>query len=177
MTSINSGPNITIYFGVPSVCSPSLVLVRCSNSEAATEMSTSGGVEVKRAFIGAGCNRIVNNVSWGASDFLAFGSQNAVVIFSPKVLLFFSFFNLTISYYHSSYFLFLFSFFNCRLLRFWLHFRVTRLLSTAPTGFLVLNLLSKVPSFFSFLFFPGHSLFYNFVHFLSCCLIFFLIKK
>ncbi|PON34199.1 Guanine nucleotide-binding protein, beta subunit [Parasponia andersonii] len=43
-----------------------------------------GGVEVKRAFIGAGCNRIVNNVSWGASDLVAFGAQNAVVIFSPK---------------------------------------------------------------------------------------------
>lgn len=44
-----------------------------------------GGVEVKRVFIGAGCNRIVNNVSWGASDLVAFGAQNAVAIFCPKV--------------------------------------------------------------------------------------------
>ncbi|KAF4350995.1 hypothetical protein F8388_021702 [Cannabis sativa] len=43
-----------------------------------------GGVGVKRVFIGAGCNRIVNNVSWGASDLVSFGAQNAVVIFSPK---------------------------------------------------------------------------------------------
>ncbi|GMN38645.1 hypothetical protein TIFTF001_007862 [Ficus carica] len=52
-------------------------------------MATSGGgdddgVEVKRAFIGAGCNRIVNNVSFSASDLVALGSQNAVAIFSPK---------------------------------------------------------------------------------------------
>ncbi|XVF02220.1 hypothetical protein REPUB_Repub04eG0156800 [Reevesia pubescens] len=40
--------------------------------------------EVKRLFIGAGCNRIVNNCSWGASDLVAFGAQNAVAIFSPK---------------------------------------------------------------------------------------------
>ncbi|MBA0725460.1 hypothetical protein Golax_022049 [Gossypium laxum] len=40
--------------------------------------------EVKRLFIGAGCNRIVNNVSWGASDLVSFGAQNAVVIFCPK---------------------------------------------------------------------------------------------
>lgn len=42
------------------------------------------GVEVKRVFIGAGCNRIVNNVSWGACDLVSFGSQNAVSIFCPK---------------------------------------------------------------------------------------------
>ncbi|XP_062110029.1 elongator complex protein 2 [Humulus lupulus] len=47
-------------------------------------MSNSGGVGVKRVLIGAGCNRIVNNVSWGASDLVSFGAQNAVVIFSPK---------------------------------------------------------------------------------------------
>ncbi|PIN23701.1 RNA polymerase II elongator complex, subunit ELP2, WD repeat superfamily [Handroanthus impetiginosus] len=41
-------------------------------------------VEVKRAFIGAGCNRIVNNVSWGACDLVSFGAQNAVAIFCPK---------------------------------------------------------------------------------------------
>ncbi|XVE92618.1 hypothetical protein REPUB_Repub01dG0113600 [Reevesia pubescens] len=35
--------------------------------------------EVKRLFIGAGCNRIVNNVSWGASDLFSFGAQNASV--------------------------------------------------------------------------------------------------
>jgi hypothetical protein len=43
------------------------------------------GVEVKRVFIGAGCNRIVNNVSWGASGFVSFGASNAVAIFNPKV--------------------------------------------------------------------------------------------
>ncbi|XP_061992695.1 elongator complex protein 2 [Rosa rugosa] len=51
-------------------------------------MSTVGGgrseVEVKRVFIGAGCNRVVNNVSWGACDLVAFGAQNAVAIFDPK---------------------------------------------------------------------------------------------
>ncbi|GFP84690.1 elongator complex protein 2 [Phtheirospermum japonicum] len=41
-------------------------------------------VEVGRVFIGAGCNRIVNNVSWGACDLLSFGAQNAVAIFCPK---------------------------------------------------------------------------------------------
>ncbi|KAG8382847.1 hypothetical protein BUALT_Bualt05G0121000 [Buddleja alternifolia] len=41
-------------------------------------------VGVERLFIGAGCNRIVNNVSWGASDLLSFGAQNAVAIFCPK---------------------------------------------------------------------------------------------
>lgn len=41
-------------------------------------------VEVKSVFIGAGCNRVVNNVSWGASDLVSFGSQNAVAIFCPK---------------------------------------------------------------------------------------------
>ncbi|KAF8407254.1 hypothetical protein HHK36_006381 [Tetracentron sinense] len=46
--------------------------------------SGGGGVEVERAFIGAGCNRIVNNVSFGACDLVAFGSQNAVAIFCPK---------------------------------------------------------------------------------------------
>ncbi|KAF8407255.1 hypothetical protein HHK36_006382 [Tetracentron sinense] len=46
--------------------------------------SGGGGVEVERAFIGAGCNRIVNSVSFGACDLVAFGSQNAVAIFCPK---------------------------------------------------------------------------------------------
>ncbi|KAG6757723.1 hypothetical protein POTOM_038045 [Populus tomentosa] len=41
-------------------------------------------VEVKSVFIGAGCNRVVNNVSWGASDLVSFGAQNAVAIFCPK---------------------------------------------------------------------------------------------
>lgn len=40
--------------------------------------------DVKRVFIGAGCNRIVNNVSWGASGLVAFGAQNAVAIFCAK---------------------------------------------------------------------------------------------
>ncbi|XP_031251939.1 elongator complex protein 2 [Pistacia vera] len=44
----------------------------------------SSEVEVNRVFIGAGCNRIVNNVSWGASGFVSFGSQNAIVIFCPE---------------------------------------------------------------------------------------------
>lgn len=49
-------------------------------------MSMNGGADVNRLFIGAGCNRIVNNVSWGACDLVAFGAQNAVAIFCPKVL-------------------------------------------------------------------------------------------
>ncbi|XP_057757735.1 elongator complex protein 2 [Arachis stenosperma] len=47
-------------------------------------MQSSGTVGVKRVFIGAGCNRIVNNVSWGASGFVSFGAHNAVAIFCPK---------------------------------------------------------------------------------------------
>lgn len=39
---------------------------------------------MERVFIGAGCNRIVNNVSWAASDLVAFGAHNAVAIFCPK---------------------------------------------------------------------------------------------
>lgn len=39
---------------------------------------------VSRVIIGAGCNRIVNNVSWGACDLVAFGAHNAVAIFCPK---------------------------------------------------------------------------------------------
>ncbi|WOL06613.1 elongator complex protein 2 [Canna indica] len=38
----------------------------------------------ERVFIGAGCNRIVNNVSWGPSGLVAFGAQNAVAVFSPQ---------------------------------------------------------------------------------------------
>ncbi|XP_076912812.1 elongator complex protein 2-like [Bidens hawaiensis] len=41
-------------------------------------------VNVQRVFIGSGCNRIVNNVSWGACGLVSFGSQNAVSIFSPQ---------------------------------------------------------------------------------------------
>ncbi|XP_047341599.1 elongator complex protein 2 [Impatiens glandulifera] len=41
-------------------------------------------MEVERVFIGAGCNRIVNNVSWGASGLVSFGTQNGVAIFCPK---------------------------------------------------------------------------------------------
>ncbi|CAM9001138.1 unnamed protein product [Rhodiola kirilowii] len=41
-------------------------------------------IDVERAFIGAGCNRVVNNVSWGACGLVSFGSQNAVSIFCPK---------------------------------------------------------------------------------------------
>uniref|UniRef100_A0A0D9X997 Elongator complex protein 2 n=1 Tax=Leersia perrieri TaxID=77586 RepID=A0A0D9X997_9ORYZ len=43
-----------------------------------------GRVGVERAFIGAGCNRVVNNVSWGACGLVAFGAQNAVALFSPS---------------------------------------------------------------------------------------------
>lgn len=46
------------------------------------------GVKIDRVLIGAGCNRIVNNVSWGACDLVSFGAQNAVAIFCPKVLFF-----------------------------------------------------------------------------------------
>lgn len=48
-------------------------------------------VEVNGLFIGAGCNRIVNNVSWGACDLVSFGAQNAVAIFCPKVSIAFPF--------------------------------------------------------------------------------------
>lgn len=41
-------------------------------------------VKVERVFIGAGCNRTINNVSWGACDLVSFGSQNAVAVFCPK---------------------------------------------------------------------------------------------
>ncbi|KAJ0987588.1 hypothetical protein J5N97_005944 [Dioscorea zingiberensis] len=44
----------------------------------------SARVEAERLFIGAGCNRIVNNVSWGPSGLVAFGAHNAVAIFCPK---------------------------------------------------------------------------------------------
>ncbi|KAK9750430.1 hypothetical protein RND81_02G196400 [Saponaria officinalis] len=40
-------------------------------------------VEVERVFVGAGCNRIVNNVSWGASNLVSFGAHNALSIFCP----------------------------------------------------------------------------------------------
>lgn len=110
----------------------------------------SGEVEVNRVFIGAGCNRIVNNISWGACGLVSFGSQNAVVIFCPKVL--------------PTPFCFCFSFSICmnikltlfvnkifdRLLRFWLRFQVIKLLWTAPTGFLVISLPLKVHPFCAF---------------------------
>ncbi|KAF6137364.1 hypothetical protein GIB67_036401 [Kingdonia uniflora] len=41
-------------------------------------------LEVENVFIGAGCNRVVNNVSWGASGLVAFGAQNAVAICCPN---------------------------------------------------------------------------------------------
>lgn len=47
-------------------------------------MSCGAGLGVERVFIGAGCNRVFNNVSWGACDLVAFGAQNAVSIFCPK---------------------------------------------------------------------------------------------
>lgn len=62
-----------------------LVLSLCCNIFILMTMSINGGMEVKKVFIGAGCNRVVNNVSWGACDLVAFGAQSAVAIFSPKV--------------------------------------------------------------------------------------------
>lgn len=50
-------------------------------------MVQNAAVGVERVFIGGGCNRIVNNVSWGACGLVSFGSQNAVSIFSPQVFL------------------------------------------------------------------------------------------
>ncbi|XP_010536323.1 PREDICTED: elongator complex protein 2 isoform X2 [Tarenaya hassleriana] len=49
------------------------------------KMSECREVKAKRVFIGAGCNRVVNNVSWGASGLISFGAQNAVAIFDPKI--------------------------------------------------------------------------------------------
>ncbi|CAL1378130.1 unnamed protein product [Linum trigynum] len=47
-------------------------------------MTESEEVIVKSVVIAAGCNRIVNNVSWGACDLVSFGSRNDVAIFCPK---------------------------------------------------------------------------------------------
>ncbi|KAH0914116.1 hypothetical protein HID58_028562 [Brassica napus] len=47
-------------------------------------MSGKTEASAKRVFIGAGCNRVVNNVSWGSSGLVSFGAQNAVAIFCPK---------------------------------------------------------------------------------------------
>ncbi|EOA12411.1 hypothetical protein CARUB_v10027707mg [Capsella rubella] len=47
-------------------------------------MSENTKVEAKRVFIGAECNRVVNNVSWGASGLVSFGAQNVFAVFSPK---------------------------------------------------------------------------------------------
>lgn len=43
-------------------------------------------LEVEGLFVGAGCNRIVHNVSWGIGDLVAFGAQNAVALFFPEVI-------------------------------------------------------------------------------------------
>ncbi|KAK6782566.1 hypothetical protein RDI58_020362 [Solanum bulbocastanum] len=40
-------------------------------------------MEVERVFIGAGCNRVVNNVSWGASGLVSFGAQ-MLLLFSVQ---------------------------------------------------------------------------------------------
>lgn len=48
-------------------------------------MAKNGKVDVERVFVGSGCNRIVNNVSWGSSGLVSYGSQNAVTIFNPQV--------------------------------------------------------------------------------------------
>ncbi|MQM02865.1 hypothetical protein Taro_035636 [Colocasia esculenta] len=41
-------------------------------------------VDVKSVFIGAGCNRVVNNVCWSPSGLVSFGAQNAVALFHPE---------------------------------------------------------------------------------------------
>ncbi|KAJ7954147.1 elongator complex protein 2-like [Quillaja saponaria] len=41
--------------------------------------SNGGGVEAKIVFIGVGCNRNLNNVSWGACDLVSLGAQKAAV--------------------------------------------------------------------------------------------------
>ncbi|CAM9004120.1 unnamed protein product [Rhodiola kirilowii] len=58
----------------------------CSKLNIASSLLVCQGCrsDVERAFIGAGCNRVVNNVSWGACGLVSFGSQNAVSIFCPK---------------------------------------------------------------------------------------------
>ncbi|KAL4189160.1 hypothetical protein AMTRI_Chr08g205590 [Amborella trichopoda] len=48
------------------------------------ELNKINHVEVECVFIGAGCNRLVNTVAWGACDLVAFGAQNAVAILCPK---------------------------------------------------------------------------------------------
>lgn len=48
------------------------------------ELSWINSIEVEREFIGAGCNKVVNTVSWGPSDLVAFGAHNAVTIFNPQ---------------------------------------------------------------------------------------------
>lgn len=65
--------------------------INIKKKEMRTNKEAEAEVEVKGVFIGAGCNRVVNNVSWGASDLVSFGAQNAVAIFCPKVSLSFSF--------------------------------------------------------------------------------------
>ncbi|KAK1269256.1 Elongator complex protein 2 [Acorus gramineus] len=51
--------------------------------ERGEKMIFSGVVRAEREFIGSGCNRVVNNASWGPSNLVSFGSQNAVAVFSP----------------------------------------------------------------------------------------------
>ena len=122
-------PSLSSPLALPAKDSRRTILWECWSRSVKLQhkkMSSSGGggVEVKRVFIGTGCNRIVNNVSWGASDLVAFGSQNALVIFSPKVPFFFFFFSSS-----SINYIFLLSFIfqtnclffwgvKCRLLRF-----------------------------------------------------------
>ncbi|XP_078432855.1 elongator protein 2 isoform X3 [Wolffia australiana] len=57
-------------------------------SDLGSELAPSPGViediDIKSVFIGAGCNRIVNNVSWGPCGLVSFGAQNAVALFHPQ---------------------------------------------------------------------------------------------
>lgn len=93
-------------------------------------------VEVKRVFIGAGCNRIVNNVSWGASGLLSFGAHNAVAIFCPKVP--FSLFLLLHSPFIFDFLIFLFFFLGCS--------QSAQILTTLPGHKAVVNCTHWLPS-------------------------------
>ena len=41
----------------------------------------------KLEHVGVGCNRVVHALHWGDAGLLAYGGQNAVVVYHPEVLL------------------------------------------------------------------------------------------
>ena len=41
--------------------------------------------DVRLAHLGAGCNRVVNALDWGAAGLLAYAAHNAVMIYDPEV--------------------------------------------------------------------------------------------